>query len=1170
MGAVLVLALASFWPLQASAQHSSTECAAQSASVSSGGTVTIDVTDCAFNIGFAGVGSVDGGSFGPADFEDHGTATLRIDNSNSLWLLDYSHNGTSGVGSVDVFEFADGSFFGDGDVRVTITITPSASPITVTPGSLPTLTAGAAFSQTLSSSGGLAPYTYSVQGGVLPPGLSLTSGGVLSGTPTQRGAYSFSVRSTDATAPTAQFVDKGYTGTVANPSLTLTTASGTAGQGVPFSQTLVTSGGVAPYSYLLETGSLPAGISISSAGVVSGTTAAGVGGYAVSLRVTDSSSGLGSYFELENYTLNVAALPSLSINDVSLNEGNAGTTSFNFTVSLSTPAPSGGVSFDIATANGTAAAGSDYVAQSLAGQTIPAGSSTYSFTVQVNGDLLNEPSETFFVNVTNVVNAVVADNQGQGTIVNDDPLPSLSINDVSVAEGNAGTSNAVFTVTLSAASGQTVSVNYATADGTATQPADYTSTSGTLTFTAGQTTRAINVPVIGETVPEANETFFVNLSGATNATISDNQGQGTITNDDVPVTVSPATLPGGTVAAAYSQTVTASGGTGPYSFAITAGAVPAGLSLSPLSGALSGTPTAAGSFNFTVTANDSSPSPGPFAGSQAYTLTVGAPTMSLTPASLPGGTRTVLYPTTNVTASGGTAPYTYAVTAGALPGGLTLTGAGVLSGTPTATGSFNFTVTATDSSTGTGPFTVSRAYTVVVADAVPVANNSTHTVAYGSSSNAVPLNITGGAATSVTIGTAASHGSASATGATIQYTPTAGYAGPDSFTYTATNGAGTSTPATVTLTVSPPTITVSPAGPLSATVGSPYSQTFTWSGGAAPYTGFQVLNLPAGLSVTATTATTATVSGTPTTAGSFSLNLSAADSSTGTGPFNGTGTVALNVAAPAIALAPATLPNALAYTAYSQTLTASGGIAPHTFAVTAGALPPGLTLSGAGVLNGTAGAAGTYNFTVTATDSSGNAYTGSQAYTLEVVASSTYTGTSPTGGGTITASFTGGGAACVFVSAQFIPVTGNAASPPAGSAPQGVQFPHGLFDFATTGCTGGSTLQFTVTYPNALPGGTQYWKYGPTAGNATPHWYTVPATVAGAAISFSITDGGLGDDDLTANGAVVDPGGAGFGPGGGTIGVPVGDWLPLWLTLTVLGAAIWQRRRAAGRASSHA
>lgn len=1150
------LSIALCLPTLATAQVSP-YCPTQNLSVSNGGSVTsINLINCdgPFNFGM-------GGPFTPF-LPVNGTVVLGPQSGPGNQTVTYTHNGTATT--TDSFALEDEN--GD-ELFFNVTITPPASAIVVSPASLPTMTAGTPFSQTLSSSGGIAPYSYNLQGGTLPVGLSLSGAGVLSGTPTQRGSYSFTVRATDNIG---DLVDKGYTGTVQNPALAITPTSSTAVQGVAFSQTLTAIGGVAPHSYLLETGSFPAGISISSAGVVSGTTAAALGNYPVTLRVTDASTGPGSYFELESFTVVVSQQPLLSINDVTLTEGNAGTTNATFTVSLNAPAGPGGVSFDIATTDGTATAGVDYTASSLTGQTIPAGASTYSFTVLVNGDMLNEPGEIFFVNVTNVVGAVVADGQGVGTIINDDPLPSLAIDDVNLVEGNTGTVNAVFTVTLSAVSGQTVSVNYATADGTATQSVDYTAISGTITFTPGQTTRTLSVPVLGDVVPETDETFFVNLSGAVNATIADNQGLGTITNDDVPVTLSPATVPGGTVAVAYSETVSASGGTGPYSFSITAGAVPAGLTLSA-AGVLSGTPTAAGNFNFTATATESSPFPGPFSGSRSYAMAVAAPTLALAPTTLPDGTRTVAYPSTSLTASGGTAPYTYAVTAGALPGGLTLTSAGVLSGTPTATGPFNFTVTATDSSTGTGaPFVASRAYAVTVVDAVPVANNSAHTVVYGSSANPVPLNITGGAAASVAIVTAPTHGTASATGATIQYTPTAGYAGPDSFTYTATNGSGTSAPATVTLTVSPPTIAVTPAGPLNATVGSAYSQTFTWAGGAAPYTGIQVLNLPAGLSVTATTTTTATVSGTPTASGSFNLNLSATDSSTGTGPFNGAGTVALNVAAPTIAVAPATLPNAQAYTAYSQTLTASGGIAPHTFSISAGALPPGLTLSGAGVLNGTAGAAGTYNFTVTATDSSGNAFTGSTAYTLDVVASSTYTGTSPTGGGTITASFTGGGAACVFASAQFIPVTGNAASPPAGSAPQGVQFPHGLFDFATTGCTPGSTLQFTVTYPNALPGGTQYWKYGPTAGNATPHWYTVASTVAGAAIGFSITDGGLGDDDLAANGAVVDAGGAGFGPGGGTIGVPVGDWLPLWLTLAVLGAAIWQRRRAACRASSRA
>ncbi len=138
MGAGLVLASASFWPLQASAQHTSTECPAQTATVISGGSVTIDVTDCAFDIGFAGVGPINGGSFDPPDFKDHGTATLRI--TGQQWFLHSSHSGVTGIGSTDAFDFADGSFNGDGGVRFAVTTNASASHITVTAGTLLVLT----------------------------------------------------------------------------------------------------------------------------------------------------------------------------------------------------------------------------------------------------------------------------------------------------------------------------------------------------------------------------------------------------------------------------------------------------------------------------------------------------------------------------------------------------------------------------------------------------------------------------------------------------------------------------------------------------------------------------------------------------------------------------------------------------------------------------------------------------------------------------------------------------------------------------------------------------------------------------------------------------------------------------------------------------------------------
>jgi large repetitive protein len=224
--------------------------------------------------------------------------------------------------------------------------------------------------------------------------------------------------------------------------------------------------------------------------------------------------------------------PAISIGDVTTVEGNSGTTTASFAVSLSAPSPQS-VSVQYATANGTATAPADYVG--AAGPlTFAPGQTTGTIDVGVNGDVFDEADETYLVNLSAPANGTIADSQGVGTITDDDGPPSLSVTDATVSEGNAGSVNATFTVTLSAASGLGVTVAYATSDGTATAPGDYSAAGGQVAFAAGQTTRSVSVAVNGDTLDETNETFTLALSGPTNATIADDQGVGTITDDDGP------------------------------------------------------------------------------------------------------------------------------------------------------------------------------------------------------------------------------------------------------------------------------------------------------------------------------------------------------------------------------------------------------------------------------------------------------------------------------------------------------------------------------------------------------------------------------------------------------------------------------------------------------------
>src|SRR5437773_689958 len=190
-------------------------------------------------------------------------------------------------------------------------------------------------------------------------------------------------------------------------------------------------------------------------------------------------------------------------------------------------------SVDYASSDGTASTPQDYAA--ISGTlTLTAGEIFKDITIPIVDDNITEGTETFGLTLSHVTGAASLGSPSTTSVLIDDndPTPTISVNDVTVIEGDSGTINAVFTVNLSNPSAFTVTINYATADGAATAGADYQATSGVLTFNPGETTRNISVPVNGDLVPEVNETFFLNLSGASNALLVDAQGLGTIADND--------------------------------------------------------------------------------------------------------------------------------------------------------------------------------------------------------------------------------------------------------------------------------------------------------------------------------------------------------------------------------------------------------------------------------------------------------------------------------------------------------------------------------------------------------------------------------------------------------------------------------------------------------------
>jgi hypothetical protein len=226
----------------------------------------------------------------------------------------------------------------------------------------------------------------------------------------------------------------------------------------------------------------------------------------------------------------IIPLPEVSINDVSQAEGNSGTTNFEFTLTrtgdLSLPSSVG-----FSTSDGTAKTSeNDYDANSGTAN-FAVDSDTTIVTVIVNGDSIIENDETFTVNLTPLVHSTISDGEGLGTIQDDDG--GITIDDVSIAEGDSGTTNFIFTLTRNGDLSETASVTVDTADGTSTAGSDYVALSGdTTNFAVDSATTTVTVIVNGDAVIENDETFTVNLTNPVGAILSDDTGVGTILDDD--------------------------------------------------------------------------------------------------------------------------------------------------------------------------------------------------------------------------------------------------------------------------------------------------------------------------------------------------------------------------------------------------------------------------------------------------------------------------------------------------------------------------------------------------------------------------------------------------------------------------------------------------------------
>lgn len=525
------------------------------------------------------------------------------------------------------------------------TLTIGCTPFNITPASLPAANYNVGYSQQLSQTGASGAVTWSLASGSLPTNLTLSPGGLISGTPNVPGSFPITVRATEQT--TGCFTDKAYTLTVNCPVISVTPTTLNAGTfGVNYSQQLSQTGGVGGITWSVSAGSLPANVTLNSSGLLSGPPSV-VGTFNFTAKATDANGCFGE----RAYQL-VIGCQSLGITPTSLSPIQIATP---FSQQLTLTGGSG-------TTNWTISAGA-----------LPSGITLNPASGLLSGQANVSGTFNFTARATLQTTGCFAE-QAYSLVVN---CPTINITPTTL---NAGYMGVQYSQQLSQTGGVGGII--------------WTLSSGTLPNNINLSAGGL---LAGTPV----------MSGSYSFTVRGTDGNGcfgersyTLVINTCPViTIMPNALPNGAIGANYNQTLTASGGAGGYSFSVS-GTLPTGMTLSP-SGLLSGIPGQVGPFNIIVTVTDQNGC----TGSQAYTLFI-CSTITVNPALLPSGIVGTNY-SQNLNAVGGSFPHTFNFT-GTLPNGLTLDNAGLLSGIPIQPGTFNFAVTATDtnSCTGTRNYTV--------------------------------------------------------------------------------------------------------------------------------------------------------------------------------------------------------------------------------------------------------------------------------------------------------------------------------------------------------------------------------------------------------------------------------------------------------------------------------